>query len=254
MIIDDEDMGIYDYAFLNDPTAQEKITSTIPMAQVDSARYQAIYFVGGKGAMYDFPDDAHIQSIVSHYYQSGKVIGAVCHGPAALVNVTVGEGNSILQDLSVSSFTNKEELFLIPDAEDIFPFLLEDKLVENGANFIEGTMYLKNVAHDGNIITGQNPWSTWSVAETMIKQLGYQPKRRAITSEENAIQVLGSLEDHGFEPAKQLITEMAEDRLEMNRTLLAMHSIVSAMQWKVGKTIQLIRLVSHAKAMVEQHH
>ena len=251
MIIDDEDMGIYDYAFLNDPIAQEKITNTIPMAQVDSARYQAIYFVGGKGAMYDFPDNAHIQSIVSHYYQSGKVIGAVCHGPAALVNVTVGEGQSILQDLSVSSFTNKEELFLIPDAEDIFPFLLEDKLVQNGANFIEGTMYLKNVAHDGNVITGQNPWSTWSVAETMIKQMGYEPKKRVITSEENAIEVLGSFENQGFEAAKELVTEMAENKLEMNRTLLAMHGIVAAMQWNVAKSYQLVRLVRHAKTELE---
>ena len=251
MVIDDEDMGIYDYAFLNDPNAQQKINNTIAIAEVDTALYQAIYFVGGKGAMYDFPDNPHIQSIVSDYYQSGKVIGAVCHGPAALVNVTVGGDRSILQDLSVSSFTNKEELFLIPDAQDIFPFLLEDKLVENGANFSEGTMYLENVAHDGNIITGQNPWSTWRVAETMIEQLGYEPKRRSITSEENAIQVLGSLENHGFESAKDLITEMAENRLEMNRTLLAMHSIVAAMQWNVAKSFHLVRLVSHAKTQVE---
>jgi putative intracellular protease/amidase len=251
MVIDDEDMGIYDYAFLNDPVAQQKINNTIAIDQVDSALYKAIYFVGGKGAMFDFPDNPHIQSIVSHYSQSGKVIGAVCHGPAALVNVTLEGGQSILKDLSVSSFTNKEELFLIPDAQDIFPFLLEDKLVENGANFNEGTMYLENVTHDGNIITGQNPWSTWRVAETMIEQLGYEPKRRAITSEENAIQVLESLEDHGFKSAKELITEMAENSLEMNRTLLAMHSMVAAMQWNVAKSYQLVRLVSHAKAVVE---
>ena len=251
-IVDDEDMGVYDFAFLNDPVAQQKAKNTIPIADVDTADYQAIYFVGGKGAMYDFPDNAHIQSIVSSYYQSGKVIGAVCHGPAALVNVTLKGGRSILEDRSVSSFTNNEELFLIPDAENIFPFLLEDKLVENGAKFVEGSMYLENVIQDGNIVTGQNPWSTWRLAETMIRQMGYEPKKRVITPEENAIKVLGSFEDQGYGAAKKLITNMTENKLEMNRTLLAMHSIVAAMQWKVLKSFQLVGLLSHAKSEVER--
>ncbi|MEQ9405083.1 MAG: type 1 glutamine amidotransferase domain-containing protein [Cyclobacteriaceae bacterium] len=250
VIIDDEDMGVYDFAFLNDSIAQEKSNNTIALSDVDTSEYQAIYFVGGKGAMYDFPDNKDIQSIVSAYYQSGKVIGAVCHGPAALVNVTLDDGQSILKNKTVSSFTNNEELFLIPDAATIFPFLLEDKLVENGAQFREGTMYLENVIQDGNLITGQNPWSTWKLAETMILQMGYEPKERVITAEENAIQVLGSFEDSGYTAAKKLISEMAENKLQMNRTLLAMHSIVAAMQWNVTKSFQLIGLVSHAKSEI----
>ncbi|MEM7552052.1 MAG: type 1 glutamine amidotransferase domain-containing protein [Bacteroidota bacterium] len=153
-IIDDEDMGIYDFAFLIDPIAQRKTENTLLISEVELADYQAIYFVGGKGAMYDFPDNTHIKSIVSDYYQSGKVIGAVCHGPAALVNVTLEGSQSILEDKTVCSFTNNEELFLIPDAENISPFLLEDKLIQGGAEFVEGSMYLENVIQDGNIITG----------------------------------------------------------------------------------------------------
>lgn len=249
VIIDDEDMGVYDFAFLNDPVAQQKTKHTIPMAAVDSTDYEAIYFVGGKGAMYDFPNDEHIQSIVANYFESGKTIGAVCHGPAALVNVTLDGGQPLLKDKSVSSFTNQEELFLIPDAETIFPFLLESKLVENGAKFVAGTMYLENVVSDGNIVTGQNPWSTWKLAESMIYQMGYLPKKRITTSEENAIRVLGSFEEHGFKAARNLITEMSDDSLKMNRTLLAMHGIVAAMQWNIIKSIRLIRLVSHAKSV-----
>lgn len=248
VIIDDEDMGEYDFAFLNDPVAQQKIKNTIAMADVDTSLYEAIYFVGGKGAMYDFPDNPHIQSIVSAYYQKGKIVGAVCHGPAALVNVRLEGNKSLLDGRMVSSFTNREELFLIPDAETIFPFLLEDKLVENGASFREGIMYLENVVHDQNLITGQNPWSTWKLAETMISQMGYQPKERIITPEENAIQVLGSYEEEGYQSAKKMIIEMAENELEMNRTLLAMHGIVAAMQWKLGKSVQLVSLVSLAKS------
>lgn len=246
VIIDDEDMGVYDFAFLNDPVAQEKTKNTIPVYDVDVNEYQAVYFIGGKGAMYDFPNNTHIQSIVSTYYRSGKVIGAVCHGPAALVNVTLEGGGPILKGKSVTSFTNNEELFLIPGAKSIFPFLLEDKLIENEANFIEGTMYLDNVIQDGNIITGQNPWSTWRLAETMIRQMGYEPKRRVITPAENAIKVLVSFEDQGYETAKELITKMADNRLKMDRTLLAMHSIVAAMQWNVAKSFQLVRLLKYA--------
>jgi len=247
VIIDDEDMGAYDFAFLNDTYAQAKANNTLSMSQVDPNEYEAIYFVGGKGAMYDFPDNPYIQSIVSEYYQSGKVVGAVCHGPAALVNVTLNSGEQLLKGKSVSSFTNKEELFLIPDAETIFPFLLEDQLVENGANFIEGKLYLENVVHDQNIITGQNPWSTWKLAETMIREMGYEPKKREITGEENAVKVLEKYEELGYKSARMMISEMTDSHLEMNRILIAKHSILAAMQWKIGKTVQLIRLLSYAK-------
>lgn len=252
VVIDDDDMGVYDFAFLNDPVAQLKSKNTLALSEVDTSQYSAIYFVGGKGAMYDFPDNPHIQAIVKSYFQSGKVIGAVCHGPAALVNVMLDGGRPLLIDKSVCSFTNNEELLLIPDAETIFPFLLQSKLVETGANFKEGAMYLENVVKDQNLITGQNPWSTWRLAEAMIEQMGYQPKARVITPEENAVEILGVFEQAGYASAKKRINEMAEDRMEMDRTLLAMHSIVSAMQWDFTKCIQLIGLVSYAKDVYEE--
>lgn len=252
VIIDDEDMGIYDYAFLNDPIAQEKTKNTLAMSEVDPKLYSAIYFVGGKGAMYDFPNNSHIQSIVSSYHSSGKVIGAVCHGPSALVNVKLQDDRMLLEGKSVSSFTNQEELFLIPDAESIFPFLLEDKLIERGARFEEGTMYLENVVKDNNLITGQNPWSTWKLAETMIEQMGYQPKTRLITPEENAVQLLGIYHHEGYEAAKDSITKMAGNQIKMNRTMLAMHSVVEAMQWNLWRSVKLIGLLKHAKAQYEE--
>ncbi len=242
VVIDGDDMGVYDYAFLNDPVAQQKTKNTLAMAEVDPALYNAVYFVGGKGAMYDFPGNAHIQSLVSSFHESGKVIGAVCHGPAALIHVKLANGKNLLEGKPVSGFTNKEELFLIPDAESIFPFLLEEKLIEQGAKFKEGTMYLENVVHDRNLITGQNPWSTWKLAETMVSQMGYQPKKRVITSEENAIEVLGTY--------KQKITDLAARSLEIDRRLLVMHSVVEAMQLKLASTCKLIWLLKHAKNRV----
>jgi putative intracellular protease/amidase len=249
IIIDDDDLGKFDYAFLNDSIAQYKTSHTIAMNDVVADDYEAVYFVGGKGAMFDFPDNKAIQSIVRNYYQSGKVVGAVCHGPAALVNVILDNGRPLLENKRVSGFTNKEELLLIPDAKTIFPFLLQDKLAAQGAQFNEGAMYLEKVSHDKNLVTGQNPWSTWLLAETMIKQLGYTPKYREITGEENAVKVLEAYENYGSEKAKALIKTMAsQENMPMARDFIASHSIIAAMQFDVGRFYGLIRLVSYAKS------
>jgi putative intracellular protease/amidase len=249
VVIDDDDMGKFDYAFLNDSIAQYKTSHTIAMNDVVAEEYKAIFFVGGKGAMFDFPDNKTIQAIVRNYYQSGKVIGAVCHGPAALVNVTLDNGRPLLENKKVSSFTNKEELLLIPDAKSIFPFLLQDKLAAQGAQFNEGAMYLEKISHDKNLVTGQNPWSTWKLAETMIKQLGYTPKYRQITAEENAVKVLEIYESHGSERAKALIETMAsQENMPMAREFIASHSLVAAMQGKIGRFFGLVGLVSYAKS------
>ncbi len=248
VIIDDEDMGAYDYAFLNDSIAQYKTSNTIPIERVVPEDYEAIFFAGGKGAMYDFPDNPYIQSIVSNYYQSNKVVGAVCHGPAALVNVTLDNGESLLKGKEVSGFTNDEELLLISDAKTIFPFLLQDKIEEQGANFEEGVMYLDNVSHSGNLITGQNPWSTWTLAETMIQQMGYTPKHRQITDEEYAVQVLLAYHKDGKQRAKEKInTLIVSKQKPVNRVLIAKHSILAAMKGEVGNFYNLLNLVSYAK-------
>jgi len=212
VVIDDEDMGAYDFAFLSDSIAQYKTSHTIPLDKVVGEDYEAVFFVGGKGAMFDFPENNTIHAIVRDYYQTNKVIGAVCHGPAALVNVTLDNGHSLLKDKAVSAFTNEEELLLIPEANSIFPFLLEDKLIAQGASFNSGSMYLDKISHDKNLVTGQNPWSVWSVAETVIKQLG-------------------------------------EERKSIDRLLIAKHSIIAAMKGDVSGFFNIIGLVSFVKKM-----
>jgi putative intracellular protease/amidase len=248
VVIDDDDMGKFDHAFLKDSIAQYKTSHTIAMNDVVADDYEAVFFVGGKGAMFDFPDNKAIQSIVRDYYQSGKVVGAVCHGPAALVNVTLDNGRPLLENKKVSSFTNKEELLLIPDAKTVFPFLLQDKLTAQGAKFNEGGMYLEKISHDKNLVTGQNPWSTWLLAETMIKQLGYKPKYREITAEENAVKVLQVYETQGSKKAKELMKSMAsQENTPMARDFILSHSLVAAMEISVGRFFGLLGLVSYAK-------
>lgn len=248
VIIDDDDMGAFDYAFLNDSIAQYKTSHTIPIQDVNATLYEAIFFAGGKGAMFDFPKNKTIQSIVRDYYQSNKVIGAVCHGPAALVDVTLDNGRPLVENKTISGFTNDEELLLIPDAKSIFPFLLQDKLAAQGGRINNGKMYLEKISHDNNLITGQNPWSTWLLAETMIKQLGYTPKERTITAEENAVKILSIYHTQGSQKAKDQIKKMIiTENKKINRVLIASHSILAAMQGHIGQFYDLISLVKYTK-------
>jgi putative intracellular protease/amidase len=247
VVIDGDDMGTFDYAFLNDPIAQAKVKNSIALEHVSASEYEAVYFVGGKGAMFDFPQNTAIQNIIRTIDKSGGVIGAVCHGPAALVNVTRDDGAFLIENKTVSAFTNNEELFLIPEARNIFPFLLEEKLISQGANFNEGPRYLEQISVDGNLVTGQNPWSVWKLAEAMIIQLGYTPVTREITAEENSIDILHAYETGGFKAARKLLESISpRTDQSIDRKLIAMHSIVALMDWELIKIIDLLRLLNRA--------
>jgi putative intracellular protease/amidase len=248
VVLDDDDMGVFDYAFLNDSLAQTKTNNSLLLKDVKPEIYEAVYFVGGKGAMFDFPNNGFIDALIQDFHKKNKVIGAVCHGPAAFVNVTLDDGQSFLKNRQVSGFTNKEELLLIPNAESIFPFLLQDKLISQGAIFNEGIMYLERISHDNNLITGQNPWSVWAMAEAMVKQIGYTPKHRAITGEENAVKVLFTYETKGNEDSKAVIKQIVEENEQsISRSLLISHSAVSVIQGDLKKSFDLLRLASYAK-------
>lgn len=236
MRIDKDDMHTADYAFLNDPEAQAKRDNTLPLASVEAVGYRAVFFVGGKGAMGDFPHNPDIQRIVAAVAADG-VVGGVCHGPAALLDVTV-DGKPLVAGKRMTGFTNEEELFLIPDARERFGFLLEDKAKLQGGKFVAGPQYLANVVVDGRLVTGQNPWSTWGAAEAMVQAMGYQPVARERTPEEASVRALHAYHEGGLDAArKQLANGPRFDKM-----LLLMHSVVAAMQWRIGDAINLQRL------------
>ncbi|WP_417657166.1 type 1 glutamine amidotransferase domain-containing protein [Pseudidiomarina aestuarii] len=243
-VMDNDDMDIYDYAFLNDPDSQRKLSDSIALADIEPTDYQAVYFVGGKGTMFDFPDNGDIQRIVRTMYENDRVVSAVCHGPAALLNVRLDDGSYLLAGKDISGFTNEEELFIIPNASEVFPFLLEDMLEERGGNFISGARYLENVAHDGKLITGQNPWSVWRVAELVVEELGYTPKYRPRTEEERAIDVLMRYEAAGYETAK---SELLSSQYRVKSLTVLTHALVAMIDFEIGKGIDLLRLANVSK-------
>ncbi|CAN7594096.1 type 1 glutamine amidotransferase domain-containing protein [Pseudoxanthomonas sp. LjRoot143] len=235
MRLDDEDMVAADYAFLNDTDARRKLDDSLRLAEVDPAHYAAVYFVGGKGTMFDFPDNADLQGIVRTVYQAGGVIGAVCHGPAALLEVVLDDGTPLLRNRRVAGFSNAEELFLIKDARARFPYLLQDRLQEKGAQYVEGPMYVDTTVVDGRLVTGQNPWSTWSTAEAMVRALGHEPVARAPGRDELAVQVLAAYHRDGIDAARRARTA----RPDADKRLLLMHALVAGMQGRLGEAWQL---------------
>lgn len=180
-------------------------------------------------------------------YQDNKVVSAVCHGPAALVNVKLDNGQMLLANKQVSGFTNEEELFLIPDANQVFPFLLEDKLKAQGANFNAGANYLEQVSQDGKLVTGQNPWSVWTMAEMVIAEMGYEPKPRAKTPEEHSVALLMLYDEKGQEAALQAIAKQPD---AYQQILILMHGIMALMQFDLGKGFDLLMLADEIKTQL----
>lgn len=235
MRLDDEDAVVADYAFLNDVAARRKLDGSLPLREVDATRYAAVYLVGGKGTMFDFPDDPDLQRIVRTVYQAGGVIGAVCHGPAALLEVVLDDGTPLLRGRRVAAFSNAEELFLIKDARARFPYLLQDRLQQKGAHYVEGPMYVDTTVVDGRLVTGQNPWSTWSTAEAMVRALGHAPVARERGRDELANRVLAAYHREGTDAARAV----RATHPDADKRLLLMHALVAGMQGRLGEAWQL---------------
>ncbi|ACV57675.1 ThiJ/PfpI domain protein [Alicyclobacillus acidocaldarius subsp. acidocaldarius DSM 446] len=151
------------------PEAVEILKQTIPLSQVSASDYDAIFLPGGHGTMFDFPDSAELQALIRTFAESGKVVAAVCHGPAGLVNVRLSNGDPLVKGKRVTAFTDEEERAVKLD--DKVPFMLETRLRELGAQFVAQPMWSDHVERDGNLITGQNPQSGISAAKAVIQAL-----------------------------------------------------------------------------------
>ncbi|WP_163527518.1 type 1 glutamine amidotransferase domain-containing protein [Halobacillus ihumii] len=147
----------------------EPIHNTDKLENIDLNDYAGIFFTGGHGTMFDFPNQSVIQSALQHFIEHDKVIGAVCHGPAAFVGVKDANGDSFIKGKTITGFTNKEEEKA--GLTDKMPFLLQDKLSAEGAEFQTSEPFKEHVEVDGKLVTGQNSQSSLATAEAFIKQI-----------------------------------------------------------------------------------
>ena len=241
---DEEDITDVDDAFMQDPLIKGKLDNTLRLETVDPMIYRGIYFVGGKGAFFDFPDNPQIQELTVRIYENDGVISAICHGPAALLNVTLSDGSYLIKDRKINSFTNDEELFLNEANRLKYPFLLEDELKQRGAIFERVPIFLENVTVDGRLVTGQNPWSTWAVAESMVRALGFEPVPRRQTATEAAVQSIMLLKQDGLKHA----AAFKEGSDAFDSGFITLYTIVSLVEGDLSTAFTLVRLSDYTWA------
>lgn len=147
----------------------KRLNFSYKLSDIDTEAYDAIFFPGGLGPMVDMVNNYLVKEIIKNVYESGRIVGAVCHGPVALLNVMLSDGSNLIKGKKINSFTKAEE-----DADghtlgDVIPFLLDAELMNQGALFSNTTPFDSYVVVDNNLVTGQNPASASGVAIEMMK-------------------------------------------------------------------------------------
>lgn len=156
--------------YWNDPAFRYMLQHTERLEEIAEKTFDCIYLAGGHGTMYDFPDNLTLQSIVKNHYESGKTVAAICHGVCGLLNVKLSGGEYLVKNKKLTGFSWFEETVARRKKE--VPFNLEEALKERGADyrkaFIPMTSY---VVTDGNLITGENPFSSEEIAKVIPEEL-----------------------------------------------------------------------------------
>ena len=150
-------------------TGKKALANTAKLADVDAGSFDAIFFPGGHGPMWDYPENAVLANLIEAFDEEHKPIGAVCHGPVALVSAKKTDGTPLVSGKKVTGFTNGEEAGV--GLTEIVPFLLEDRLRSLGGVITNGPDFQPNVVTDGNLVTGQNPQSSQPAAEALLTLL-----------------------------------------------------------------------------------
>ncbi|MEI2301779.1 type 1 glutamine amidotransferase domain-containing protein [Ensifer sp. MJa1] len=141
------------------------IRTTAKLDEIDPSRYSAVFFAGGHGAMWDMPQSAAVDRVARSVFEAGGAVAAVCHGPAALVNVKLSDESYLVAGRNVSAFTDSEERAV--GLDKTVPFLLASTLVARGATHHPAPDWTAQVVVDGKLITGQNPQSATGVGEAL---------------------------------------------------------------------------------------
>ncbi len=155
--------------FKNDRQLQELLAHTHKLSQIKADDYDAVFYPGGHGPMWDLATDKDSIALIENFYNTQKPLALVCHAPAALKNVKTPDGGPLVNGKKVTGFTNEEETAV--KLTSVVPFLLEDMLKENGAHYEKKGPFEPFVIEDGLLITAQNPASSELAAEKLLALL-----------------------------------------------------------------------------------
>ena len=150
--------------FENDAAAKEALANTHKLGDIDAGKYDAIFYPGGHGPLWDLSEDQHSIQLIEAFAEADKPVGAVCHGPAVFKNT-----KAIVHGKKVTGFTNSEEK--AAGLEGVVPFAVEDMLKENGGHYERGDDWASHVVVDGKLVTGQNPASSEAAARALLDVL-----------------------------------------------------------------------------------
>lgn len=167
--LDDEANKAFWEKFGNSDKEKPGVEQTVSLSEVDPSEYAAIFFAGGHGAMWDFPDSEAVKKVTASIYENDGPVGAVCHGPAALVNVKLTDGSLLINDKKTAVFTNSEEEAV--ELTEAMPFLLQTAFEKAGATVKTAENFTVNAVRDGRLVTGQNPASAKKSAELLLEAM-----------------------------------------------------------------------------------
>jgi len=156
-------------AFVENEALMTALQNTLSPETIDPSNYVAIFYAGGHGTMWDLPDCDALAQIAVAIYEKGGTIGAVCHGPAGLVNMKLSDGRYLVGGKRVAAFTDEEEKAV--GLENVVPFLLASELKKRGAIHTKADNFKAHVEVDGRLVTGQNPPSAKGVGEALVQVL-----------------------------------------------------------------------------------
>lgn len=152
-----------------DEALKEKVAHTKKLSEMNSADFDAVFYPGGHGPMWDLFNDQDSIALIESFWSAGKPVVAVCHAPAALLNVKDEKGDPLVKGKKVTGFTNSEEEGV--QLTDVVPYLLEDELKAKGGIYSSGSDWSSYVVKDGMLITGQNPTSSKAAAKELLAVL-----------------------------------------------------------------------------------
>ena len=155
--------------FYKDISAIDKVAYSLKLTDINIADYDAVFYPGGHGPLWDLATDKASIKLIEDFYKSNKPVAFVCHAPAALVNVKTANGDPLVKDKKVTGFSNTEEEAV--GLTKVVPFLLEDELKKLDGHYSKGKDWASFTQEDGLLITGQNPGSSEAVAKLLLKRL-----------------------------------------------------------------------------------
>ena len=155
--------------FKGDAAAQAELASTVKLAEVDAAQFDAVFYPGGHGPLWDLAQDARSIALIETTLAAGKPLAAVCHAPGVLREAKAPDGTPLVRGKNVTGFTNSEEA--AAGLTKVVPFLVEDMLMAHGGLYTKQADWQPHVVTDGLLITGQNPASSEPAARALLQAL-----------------------------------------------------------------------------------